>query len=93
VRGARLTNRAQQDCDLQALDAGSGAPILMDVGDAAQIHDGDTVECASCGALHVVKSFEWEVRVQVITCARGIHLVGVEHEPVRQRILVDYSAA
>jgi hypothetical protein len=59
--------------------------------EAVEIREGELVECARCGGPHVVKTFRWDVCVQVITCGHGIQLVGVEHEPVEQRTLVDYS--
>jgi hypothetical protein len=56
-----------------------------------RVEQGDLIGCERCGRAHMVKNYEWEMPVQVIVCAEGIHLVGIEHAPVAQHTIVDYG--
>jgi len=56
-----------------------------------EIRDGESLRCERCGSSHVVKSFQWEKPVQIIVCGYGIQLVGIEHEPVPQRTIVEFA--
>jgi hypothetical protein len=46
--------------------------------------------CAICRRDRIVRTYEWEVPVQVIECCGGIRIVGVDYEAVPQHVIVDY---
>jgi L-rhamnose isomerase len=52
------------------------------------IDAGDVARCEACRRVSVVRSIELGRDVQVIVCHDGIRAVGVEHRPVRQRLIV-----
>ena len=48
------------------------------------------VRCETCQRDFLVRSFEWDVPVDVIMCDEGIRVVGIDHELVPQRLIVNY---
>ena len=54
----------------------------------ATIDAGDVARCETCHRVSVVRSVEIGRDVQVIVCHDGIRAVGVEHRPIRQRLIV-----
>jgi hypothetical protein len=52
---------------------------------------GNLVRCETCQREFPVRSFEWDVPVDVIICDEGIRVVGIDHVWVPQRLIVDYG--
>ena len=50
----------------------------------------NVVRCETCQRDFLVRSFEWDVPVDVIMCDEGIRVVGIDHVRVPQRLIVDY---
>ena len=48
------------------------------------------VRCETCQRDFIVRSFEWDVPVDVIMCDEGIRVVGIDHLVVPQRLIVNY---